>query len=97
MSHDGLCPVSGAAGALARARWARCGHAIEARTGPVRASRQATAGLNSTLGLILDADVGSVFVKDLPADHPMQRKDIRVALPSREACRRGPGTYGSDG
>ncbi len=40
--------------------------AIEARTGSVRASRKATAGLNSQLALILDADAGTVFVKGLP-------------------------------
>ncbi len=40
--------------------------ALEARTGPVRASRKATAGLNSQLAVVLDTDAGSVFVKGLP-------------------------------
>jgi hypothetical protein len=31
-------------------------HAIEARTGPVRTPRKATAGLNSQLAVILDTD-----------------------------------------
>ncbi|MGO8961279.1 MAG: hypothetical protein ACLQFR_28495 [Streptosporangiaceae bacterium] len=41
-------------------------HAIEVRTGPVRASRKATAGLNSQLAVVLDNDAGTVFVKACP-------------------------------
>jgi hypothetical protein len=39
---------------------------MNARTGPVRASRKATAGLNSQLALVLDTDAGTVFIKGLP-------------------------------
>lgn len=45
-------------------------HAIEARTGPARASCKATAGLNAQLAAVLDTDAGTVFVKGLPVDHP---------------------------
>ena len=43
---------------------------FENRTGPVRAARTASTGLNSQLAVILDTHTGAVFVKGLPLDHP---------------------------
>ena len=43
-------------------------HAIEARTGTVRASSKAGWALNSKLAGVLDIDAGTVFVKGLPVD-----------------------------
>jgi hypothetical protein len=37
--------------------------AIENRTGPVRAARTASTGLNSQLAVIVSTDVGTMFVR----------------------------------
>jgi hypothetical protein len=44
--------------------------AIAEHTGPVHAARTMTAGRNSQLAVVLDADNGTVFVKGLPEGHP---------------------------
>jgi len=43
---------------------------VEARTGPVRAARTVSAGLNSQLAAVLDTASGPLFVKGLRTDHP---------------------------
>jgi hypothetical protein len=55
-------------------------HAIEARTGRVRAVRTINAGLNSQLAVVLDTDAGWVFVKGLRADHPGVVRQGREAM-----------------
>jgi hypothetical protein len=54
--------------------------AIEARTGPIESVRVASAGQNSPLAAIIDADGGKVFVKGLPSAHR------RVITQAREAA-----------
>jgi hypothetical protein len=54
--------------------------AIQRRTGPVRRARTASAGLNSRLALILDAESGPVFVKGLPVSHPGVVRQHREAM-----------------
>ena len=53
--------------------------AIEARTGPVHAVQIATAGENSPLAAVIDADAGRVFTKGMPSSHR------RVSSQAREA------------
>ena len=55
-------------------------HAIQARTGLVRASRKATTGLNSQLAVVLDTDAGTVFAKGLPMDHPWAVRQQHEAM-----------------
>ncbi len=54
--------------------------AIEDRTGPVRAARTVSTGLNSQLAVILDTDAGTVFVKGLPLAHPGAVRQEREAM-----------------
>lgn len=53
---------------------------FENRTGPVRAARTASTGLNSQLAVILDIHTGAVFVKGLPLDHPGAVRQEREAM-----------------
>ena len=53
---------------------------VEARTGPVRAARTASGGLNSQLAVVLDTADGQLFVKGLRTDHPGVVRQHREAM-----------------
>jgi hypothetical protein len=53
---------------------------IQAHTGPVRAARTASAGLNSPLAAVLDTADGQLFVKGLRNDHPGVVRQHREAM-----------------
>jgi hypothetical protein len=53
---------------------------VEARTGPVRAARTVTAGLNSQLAAVLDTENGPLFLKGLRTDHPGVARQRREAM-----------------
>jgi hypothetical protein len=54
--------------------------AIEDRTGPVRAARTVSMGLNSQLAVVLGTGTRSVFVKGLPLNHPGAVRQEREAM-----------------
>jgi hypothetical protein len=53
---------------------------IEVHTGPVRAARTVTGGLNSQLAAVLDTADGPLFVKGLRTDHPGVVRQQREAM-----------------
>jgi hypothetical protein len=53
---------------------------VEARTGPVRAARTVTAGLNSQLAAVLDTENGPLFLKGLRTDHRGVARQRREAM-----------------
>jgi len=53
---------------------------VQARTGPVRAARTVSAGLNSQLAAVLDTAEGSPFIKGLRSDHPGVVRQQREAM-----------------
>jgi hypothetical protein len=52
---------------------------VQARTGPVWATRMLSTGMNSHLAAVLETADGPVFVKGLRSDHPGVLRQQREA------------------